>query len=186
MSVKPVAKRVVVAALAVLLILAVAGRSRVRIFGGENRRSATISVAKLSSAGTPDNCADVIFSTGRTFDAERLKAMGFVVLKSTCAETFSGFVALASCSRSNSEDDTQPTARGGWPATTTLPRSRGTTRITGSASGPVALGRSSHAKRSGLRPRPRANGRLGASPRDRQPDGAHALNGSDRPRGTDP
>lgn len=112
MSVKPVAKRVVVAALAVLLILAVAGRSRVRIFGGENRRSATISVAKLSSAGTPDNCADVIFSTGRTFDAERLKAMGFVVLKSTCAETFSGFVALASCSRSNSEDDTQPTARG--------------------------------------------------------------------------
>ena len=33
-------------------------------------------------------------------------------LKSTCAETFSGFVALASCTRSNSEDVTQPTARG--------------------------------------------------------------------------
>lgn len=109
-----------------ILTLLVRVRGRARLFDGGERRAetgaasgqlaippnTTVSVAKLSGAGTPDNCADVTFSARRTIDVGSLKARGFVVLRSTCAESFARLGALASCARSSPEGASQPTARG--------------------------------------------------------------------------
>ncbi len=72
----------------------------------------TISMAKLSAAGPPDNCADVTFSKGAKLDFEGSKARGFVVLKAPCRETFLHLSALASCTRAVQDDDTKPPAHG--------------------------------------------------------------------------
>jgi hypothetical protein len=122
------AKMVPLAVLVAVMILTllVRVRGRARLFDGAERRadtgaaapplavppSTTISVAKLSGAGIPDNCADVTFAAGKTIDVEGLKARGFVVLRSTCAESFARLGALASCARSSPEGAAQPTARG--------------------------------------------------------------------------
>jgi len=122
----PHAKNVVVVlAVVVVFVLLVAGRGRVRILEAENRRSetqgpagppgpsaitpgTTVSLARLSKAGTPDNCADVTFEVGKQLDLERLRGRGFVVLKATCAESFPRLGALASCTRSDLEGDARP------------------------------------------------------------------------------
>jgi hypothetical protein len=80
-------------------------------------RSATpptpaISIAKFSDAGIPNNCADVIFSAHKEIAVEKLQARGFVLLKSTCKETFSRLPALASCTRSDADEDAQPPTHG--------------------------------------------------------------------------
>lgn len=60
-----------------------------------------ISMAKLSSAGSPDNCADVTFAAAKEIDYDRLKARGFIVLKSSCQQTFSQLRPVATCNRSD-------------------------------------------------------------------------------------
>src|SRR5450432_1117960 len=60
-----------------------------------------ISVAKLSSAGSPDNCADVTFAAAKEIDYDRLKARGFIVLKSSCQQTFSPLRPVGTCNRSD-------------------------------------------------------------------------------------
>jgi hypothetical protein len=60
-----------------------------------------ISMAKLSSAGSPDNCADVTFAAPKEIDYDQLKARGFIVLKSSCQQTFSQLRPVATCNRSD-------------------------------------------------------------------------------------
>jgi hypothetical protein len=118
----PSAKNVILALLALLVLVFGVG-GVVRILGARNGRpqaqvsSATppntaISMAKLSDAGVADNCADVTFSGHKAIAMEKLQARGFVVLKATCKETFSGMLPLASCTRSDQDDDAQPPTRG--------------------------------------------------------------------------
>jgi hypothetical protein len=73
----------------------------------------TLSVARLSSSGAPDNCADVTWEAAQEIDHDRLRARGFVVLASTCAQTFASKVApLASCTRAEAEDGSHPLGHG--------------------------------------------------------------------------
>jgi hypothetical protein len=69
---------------------------------------ATVSIAKLSSGGTLDNCADVIFATSRTIDVKQLEARGFVLLPSPCAKAYASSVPLASCTRTELEGEGEP------------------------------------------------------------------------------
>ncbi len=70
-----------------------------------------ISMAKLSSIPeAPDNCADITFDLSKEIDLDHLQARGFVVLKSTCQRTFSRFVAIASCTRSDVDEKLRPLA----------------------------------------------------------------------------
>lgn len=70
----------------------------------------TISVAKLSSAKTPDNCADVTFWVAKPIDFKHLEERGFVVMKWTCAKTFKGQTVFATCTRSDKDVDGHGTA----------------------------------------------------------------------------
>lgn len=121
-------KKIVAAVASVLVVvgLALVVGGRLRGGGGHRRRalslaqgratlpaSSTLSVARLvGSDGAPDNCADVTWQGPQDIDFDRLRTRGFVVLKSTCAESFADLVALASCVRSEVEDGSHPLARG--------------------------------------------------------------------------
>jgi hypothetical protein len=73
----------------------------------------TLSVARLASSGAPDNCADVTWEAAQEIDHDRLRARGFVVLASTCAQTFAPKVTpLASCARAEAEDGSHPLGHG--------------------------------------------------------------------------
>ncbi len=85
-----------------------AGQAPIAVAGSMHK----ICLAKLSDKGLPDNCAEVTFSKATALDLDHLKARGFKILSSTCKEAFPGAVPLASCTRSDAEDDAQPPTRG--------------------------------------------------------------------------
>ncbi len=68
----------------------------------------TISLARLSSPTTPDNCADVTFWDAKPIDYKHLQERGFVVLKSTCAKTFKNLPVFATCTRSDKDENHAP------------------------------------------------------------------------------
>jgi hypothetical protein len=68
----------------------------------------TISVARLSSPKTPDNCADVTFWDAKPIDYKHLQERGFVVLKSTCSKTFKDLPVFATCTRSDKDEHHAP------------------------------------------------------------------------------
>ncbi len=117
--------RNVALALSALVVLALGVRSLVRRPDTGNGRldraeaagraslppNTTISIAKFADAGAPDNCADVTFLVGKELDYDKLRARSFAVLKSTCKEAFPSLPVLATCTRSNEEDDAGPSAR---------------------------------------------------------------------------